>query len=47
MARMERIARDPVTGKTYMVPASMTYSEWYEKYVANAVEPDTIPVFRG
>lgn len=42
MACMERIARDPVTGKTYMVPASMTYSEWYEKYVANAVEPDTI-----
>lgn len=30
----ERAARDPETGKTYRVPASMTYSEWYEKHVA-------------
>lgn len=33
MAGMKRRARDPETGKTYLVPASMTYPEWYEKYV--------------
>lgn len=30
---MKRRARDPVTGKTYIVPASMNYREWYAKYV--------------
>lgn len=29
----KRIARDPATGKTYYVPADMTYKEWKEKYV--------------
>lgn len=33
--RMKRRARDPATGKTYLVPASMTYREWYTKYVQN------------
>lgn len=28
-----RAARDPKTGKTYYVPANMSYKEWYEKYV--------------
>lgn len=28
-----RMARDPVTGKPYEVPANMTYKEWYKKYV--------------
>ncbi len=28
-----RWARDPVTGKSMIVPADMTYSQWYEKYV--------------
>lgn len=28
-----RWARDPVTGKSMTVPADMTYSQWYEKYV--------------
>lgn len=28
-----RWARDPVTGKSKTVPADMTYSQWYEKYV--------------
>lgn len=29
-----RWARDPATGKSIMVPADMTYQQWYEKYVA-------------
>ncbi|NLC68199.1 MAG: minor capsid protein [Clostridiaceae bacterium] len=33
-----RIARDPATGKTYEVPANMTYQEWYDKYVRNNPE---------
>lgn len=28
-----RIARDPTTGKTYYVPADMTFKEWWSKYV--------------
>jgi len=32
-ANLQRRARDPVTGKTYLVPASMSYQEWYEKFV--------------
>lgn len=35
LAGMERRARDPVTGKTEKVPATMTYDEWYKKHVAN------------
>lgn len=33
-----RIARDPITGKTYHVPADMTYQEWYDKYVVSDPE---------
>lgn len=33
LARMKRWARDPVTGRTMYVPASMSYEEWYKKYV--------------
>ena len=31
---MKRRARDPKTGKTYLVPQSMTYKQWKERYVA-------------
>ena len=30
-----RIARNPETDKSYMVPEDMKYPAWYEKYVAN------------
>jgi len=33
---MERAARDSDDGKTYKVPASMKYPEWYKKHVANS-----------
>ncbi len=32
-SKLERRARNPVTGKTKYVPADMTYKEWYGKYV--------------
>nr|DAV10357.1 MAG TPA: minor capsid protein [Caudoviricetes sp.] len=38
--RMQRRARDPVTGKTYLVPASMNYREWYAKYVEGNIEAE-------
>lgn len=30
---IKRRARDPETGKTYLVPGDMKYKEWYAKYV--------------
>ena len=33
MDKLQRRARDPVTGKTYLIPANMNYNEWYDKYV--------------
>lgn len=33
-SKLKRRARNPETGKTELVPADMTYKEWYSKYVA-------------
>ena len=38
LAQMKRRARDPVTGKTNMVPADMTYEQWYKKNVQGRPE---------
>ena len=32
---LSRRARDPVTGKTYIVPGDMNYEEWHKKFVVN------------
>jgi len=40
LAKMKRRARDPITGKTYLVPASMTYKEWYDKFVKGKPEAE-------
>lgn len=32
-SKLKRRARNPVTGKTELVPADMNYKEWYSKYV--------------
>ncbi|MDD3137699.1 MAG: minor capsid protein [Lachnospiraceae bacterium] len=32
-----RIARDPVTGENYKIPADMTYGKWEEKYVKTGI----------
>lgn len=37
---LTRSARDPKTGKTIKVPRSMTYDEWYEKYVKDTPEAE-------
>lgn len=36
LAIMKRKAFDPETGKHVLVPASMTYKEWYKKYAAGS-----------
>jgi len=38
LAQMQRRARDPVTGKTNLVPANMSYEQWHKKYVAGNPE---------
>lgn len=43
-ARMQRRARDPETGKTYLVPATMNYQEWYGKYVRGKSELRKTPI---
>lgn len=35
LSEEKRVARDPVTGKTYDVPADMTYENWYKKHIEN------------
>ncbi|KAB1438710.1 phage head morphogenesis protein [Candidatus Galacturonibacter soehngenii] len=35
LANMKRRARNPITGKNELVPANMTYEQWYKKYVAD------------
>lgn len=32
-----RIARDPVTGENYKIPADMSYKEWEKKYVKSGI----------
>lgn len=41
---LTRVARDPETGKTYEVPADMTWKEWREKYINN--KEDQSDIFR-
>lgn len=38
LSRMERSARDPITGRTIRVPADMTYEQWHRQYVENNQE---------
>ena len=40
-SKLERRARSPETGKTELVPADMTYKEWYGKYV---VDKDVVKI---
>lgn len=40
MAKLKRRARDPKTGKNIIIPATMTYKEWYAKYVKGNPEAE-------
>jgi SPP1 gp7 family putative phage head morphogenesis protein len=50
MAEFERVAMDPVTGESYMVPANMTYPEWLdmqkEKYGVDVIDAERKKVLR-
>lgn len=35
MERLQRRARDPETGKTYIIPGDITYKEWYDKFAVD------------
>lgn len=37
---MQRRARDPETGKTYLVPADMNYNEWRQKHIDEPKEKE-------
>ena len=39
---LTRVARDPETGKTYEVPADMTWKEWKKKFIEKTSKFDTI-----
>lgn len=39
---LTRVARDPETGRTYEVPADMTWKEWRKKFIEKPSEFDTI-----
>lgn len=38
-SKLKRRARNPVTGKTELVPADMSYKEWYSQYVDEKGKP--------
>ena len=40
-SKLERRARNPVTGKTELVPADMSYKDWYSKYVDQGGEKES------
>ena len=42
---LKRRARDPQTGKTYVLPKNMSYDEWYKKYVLEKYGNDKAEVF--
>lgn len=42
LAGIQRRARDPVTGETQLVPASINYQQWHEKYVVGKHGADRI-----
>lgn len=37
LSTMQRRARNPETGKTYLVPADMSYSQWEEKFINESI----------
>lgn len=42
---IKRRARDPETGKTYLVPGDINYQDWYDKFVVDKYGKDKTEVF--
>ncbi|MDQ4678556.1 minor capsid protein, partial [Stenotrophomonas maltophilia group sp. RNC7] len=42
-----RVARDPITNKSYEVPADMDFNEWYRKYVVDEYGQDQVQVMKN
>lgn len=42
---INRRARNPETGKTYLVPGDMSYKEWYDKFVVDKYGKDKTEAF--
>ena len=42
---LKRRARDPETGKTYILPSNMNYQEWYDKFVVDKYGKDKTEIF--
>ncbi len=40
LSQETRVARDPVTGKNYKVPADMNYEQWHKKFIES--NPDAV-----
>lgn len=40
LKNIQRRARNPKTGKTYLIPADMNYEQWYQKYVIDKYGKD-------
>lgn len=46
LAKIKRRARDPKTGKAYLVPGDMNYKDWYRKYVVDKYGQDQAEVMK-
>lgn len=44
---LKRRAKDPETGKNYLVPGNMNYQEWYDKFVINKYGKDKAEAFEN
>lgn len=44
LSHMKRRSKNPVTGKSELVPANMTYEEWHKKYAAESQFTTTSPM---
>lgn len=45
MGVLQRRARDPETGKSYLVPGDMNYKEWYDKFAVDKYGKDKTEIF--
>lgn len=43
---IKRRARDPETGKTYLIPGDMSYKQWYQKYVVDKYGKDKAEIMK-